>query len=135
MKTVSGFLREYIAELEEANRQRGIFDNRGRTIAEGEIRSEQAELGRLERIQIGDPEIIVELTAEVERLDAALVKNEDTLTDLERTANRFSESQSRNFDIRRQNLEEEANALFAQRELRESELQSAQEAAKGVAEC
>ena len=128
------FLREYIAELQEAERNRGIFDRRGRSQVQGQIAGEQAELGRLQQIEAGDPEIIQSLTAEVEALNTQLAALQQTQTDLENTASRYSENQQRRFDRRRQNLDAEEDEIVKQLELRESELLSAREAAAGIAE-
>ena len=127
-------LREYIAELQEAERNRGIFDRRGRAQLGGEIAGEQVELGRLTRIEAGDAEFIRSLTAEVEKLTEFFVAHQQIQTQLENTAARFSENQQRRFDIRRENLDEEEDAILAQLELREGELQAAQEAAGSVAD-
>ena len=127
-------LREYIAELQEAERNRGIFDRRGRAQLGGEIAGEQVELGRLTRIEAGDPEFIRSLTAEVENLTDSFAAHQQIQTQLENTAARYSENQQRRFDIRRENLDEEEDAILAQLELREGELQAAQEAAGGVAD-
>ena len=127
-------LREYIAELQRAERNRGIFDRRGRAQLGGEIAGEQVELGRLTRIEAGDAEFIRSLTAEVEKLTEFFVAHQQIQTQLENTAARFSENQQRRFDIRRENLDEEEDAILAQLELREGELQAAQEAAGSVAD-
>ncbi len=127
-------LREYIAELQEAERNRGIFDRRGRAQLGGEIAGEQVELGRLGLIEAGDAEFIRSLTAEVENLTESFAAHQQIQTQLENTAARYSENQQRRFDIRRENLDEEEDAILAQLQLREGELQAAQEAADGVAD-
>ena len=127
-------LREYIAELQEAERNRGIFDRRGRAQLGGEIAGEQVELGRLGLIEAGDVEFIRSLTAEVENLTESFAAHQQIQTQLENTAARYSENQQRRFDIRRENLDEEEDAILAQLQLREGELQAAQEAADGVAD-
>ena len=132
------FLREYIAELKEAERNQGIFDRRGRARVGGEIASEQTELGRLERIQAGDPEVIRELTAEVKALDEELARIQQRQTErndyILSLDERRRESARRSSEAFLEARAAEEDAVVKQIELRESELQRATEAAKGIAE-
>ena len=132
------FLREYIAELKEAERNQGIFDRRGRARVGGEIASEQTELGRLERIQAGDPEVIRELTAEVKALDEELARIQQRQTERNNYIlsldERRRESARRSSEAFLEARAAEEDAVVKQIELRESELQRATEAAKGIAE-
>lgn len=132
------FLQEYIKELQEVERNLGIFDRRGRAQVGGEIASEQAELGRLERIQAGDPEIIRELTTEVKALDEELARIQQRQTERNNYIlsldERRRESARRSSEAFLEARAAEEDAVVKQIELRESELQRATEAAKGIAE-
>ena len=132
------FLQEYIKELQEVERNLGIFDRRGRAQVGGEIASEQAELGRLERIQAGDPEIIRELTDRIKALDEELARIQQRQTERNNYIlsldERRRESARRSSEAFLEARAAEEDAVVKQIELRESELQRATEAAEGIAD-
>ena len=135
------FLRQYVRELENARRNRGIFDARGRSRLGSEIQREQAELERLQQIEAGDPEGIQRLRTELSGLNDDLAEVQQTQTDVENTITRLARGDERrrvtverSFAIRRERLNEEEAAILSQIDLRESELRIAEEAAQGTAD-
>ena len=130
------FLREYITELKEAERNRGIFDTRGRVSDRAESSSAQTQLTRLQRIEAGDPQIIKEIQTEISKLNAEFERLHDQ--QVQRGEYILSLDERRRASARRrseaflESVGEEEDAIVAQIELREIELQAAEEAAAGV---